>query len=354
MPLLSRHVMICRTDNIGDVMLTLPITAWLKQHVPGIRISFLCRRYAAGAVGACTTVDAVVELEQFLLDPAVFFAQAGIDTIIFAQPDRRLVRAAFKARIANRIGNARQKLYQVLFCNRRVRFSKRESNLHEAQFNFEFLRPFGLTEIPSLETIKRLYHFRVLRNARADRLVAAHSFNLIVHPKSNGHGREWPTSHYRDLALLLEIHADIHLWISGSAEEGKWLAQHAPALLAMPNVTNLCGSFMLEEFTAFIQAADGLIASGTGPLHLAAALGQNTLGLFPPTRPMHPGRWAPVGARAHYLCEASSCAGCRKRSDPSCDCMEKITPASVCAIVLQWHEQKRLQLAAAPQATASA
>ena len=354
MPLLSRHIMICRTDNIGDVMLTLPITAWLKQHVPGIQISFLCRAYAAGAVRACTSVDEVVELEQFLRDPAAFFAQADIDTIIFAQPDRTLVMAAFKARIANRIGNARQKVYQLLFCNRRVRFSKRDTDLHEAQINFEFLRPFGLTEIPSLETIARFYDFRRLDSARVDALVAAHPFNLILHPKSNGHGREWPIAHYRELAAQLSAHAGIHIWITGSRNEGTWLAEHAAALLALPNVTNVCGSFDLEEFSAFIQAADGLVASGTGPLHLAAALRQHALGLFPPTRPMHPGRWAPVGAQAQFLCQPTSCAGCRERTTPSCDCMEAITPASVCRVVLEWHEQKCVAAAALPQMAAGA
>lgn len=44
-----------------------------------------------------------------------------------------------------------------------------------------------------------------------------------------------------------------------------------------------------------------MVASGTGPLHLAAALGINAIGLFPTIRPIHPGRWQPIGMKAHFF-----------------------------------------------------
>ena len=60
----SSHILICRTDNIGDVVLTLPIAARLKQMLPGVRISFLCRAYAASVVRFCKDVDQVFEVES--------------------------------------------------------------------------------------------------------------------------------------------------------------------------------------------------------------------------------------------------------------------------------------------------
>ncbi len=44
---------------------------------------------------------------------------------------------------------------------------------------------------------------------------------------------------------------------------------------------------------AVLAAADLFIGPSTGPLHLAAALGVPTLGLYPPVRTMHPDRWGP-------------------------------------------------------------
>jgi ADP-heptose:LPS heptosyltransferase len=341
MTIRSAHVLICRTDNIGDVALTLPVTGWLKQRFPDIKISILCRAYAADFVRQCSTVDDVIEVENVSPDLEAYFAAANIDTIIFAQPNQQLAIAAFKARIPNRIGNARQKLYQLIFCNRRIRFSKRTSLLHEAQFNFEFLKPFGLERIPALDEIKNLYLFKTPRNTSVTVPFQRHAFNLVIHAKSNGHGREWPVEHYTELARLLSQNDQIHLWLTGSADEGQWLALNAPDLLQLPNITDVCGKFTLGQLTCFIKGADGMIASGTGPLHMAAALGQRTLGLFPPTRPMHPGRWAPLGVRAQFLCMSESCEGCEEKKTLTCDCMRNISPNAVARIVFAWYGEAR-------------
>lgn len=332
----SSHVLICRTDNIGDVILTLPITARLKQLYPSIKISFLCRAYAASVVRHCRSVDEVVELENFLPDPAGYFAKSGIDTVIFSQPDQRLALAAFKARIPNRVGNARHKLYQLLYCNRRVYFKKGTSEYHEAQFNFEFLRPFGLDAIPEIADIPALYGFDIPEDPEIKQLFEPHPFNIIMHTKSNGHGREWPIAHYLTLAKQLSKDRNIQLWLTGSAAEGQWLAENAAALLKLPNVSNVCGKLTLDQLTSFIKGADGLIASGTGPLHISAAIGQRTLGLFPPIRPMHPERWAPVGTQAQSLCEPTNCAGCKRVDAENCACMKKIAPDTVKEIVVRW------------------
>ena len=338
-PLTSKHVLISRTDNIGDVVLTLPMAARLKQLIPGVKISFLCRGYTALAVSYCNSVDEVIALED-IPNPSAYFAASDIDTIIMAQPNHRLTFSAFKAGIPNRIGNARQKLYLKIFCNRRVRFSKGKCDLHEAQINFEFLRPYGETAIPTREEISALYDFSIPSDEQIDGLLAPYSFNLILHTKSNGHGREWPHEYYLALAQSLRDVSGICVWLTGSSQEGKWLEQHAPELLALPNVRNMCGQFTLAELSIFIKHADGLIASGTGPLHLSAALGQRTLGLFPPTRPMHPGRWAPLGARAETLCMDVCHNDCYKTENPTCDCMLRIKPEAVHQVVQRWMREK--------------
>lgn len=340
MAIRSTHILVSRTDNIGDIVLTLPMVARLRQLNPKAKISFLCRAYAAPLVRLCTDIDEVVELESIADAPADFLKKSGIDTVILAQPDRKLAMAAFRAGIRHRIGNARQKLYLLFYCNRRVRFSKSTTEDHEAQINFRFLRPYGSRDIPSLEQIPGLYHFDIPVDRAIAEMQGRYAFNLVLHTKSNGHGREWPIEHYAALARMLSGKEDIHLWLTGSAKEGEWLKANGGALLEQPSVTNLCGTQTLGQLTAFIRQADGLIASGTGPLHLSAAIGQRTLGLFPPTRPMHPGRWAALGSRAQNLVREKSCTDCEKLETITCDCMVQLSPQSVFDIVQGWIRDK--------------
>lgn len=333
----SSHILICRTDNIGDVVLTLPMARRLRELNPDARISMLCRSYAADVVRLSRNVDDVIALEDISDDPVDYMRQAGIDTVILAQPHQMLAKAAFRAGVRHRIGNSRQKLYLMLFCNRHVRFSKRDTDHHEAQINFEFLRPYGARDIPRCDEIAGYQHFSLPRDPELAHLLAGEQFNLIFHPYSNGHGREWPLGNYTELARLLGRAGNVRIWLTGSAEEGQRLREQGSELLAQPYVHNVCGRFSLQQLAIFIDMADGLVASGTGPLHLSGALGQRTLGLFPPTRPMHPGRWAALGKRCTNLCGSNTdCPDCASQQQRTCRCMDTITPRQVEQVVAQW------------------
>jgi ADP-heptose:LPS heptosyltransferase len=329
MPADIYHILLSRTDNIGDLVLTLPLAGWLKQRLPGVRISVVCRAYAAPVVRRCAFVDTVIAREE-MGDARAFFAASDIDTVIFAYPDRALAKAAWQAGVPRRVGTS-HRLYHWLYCNRLAHFSRVKSALHEAQLNFSLLRPLGMNVLPALDEIPALYGLSAQGGHPA---LEAGRFNLVLHPKSNGNGREWPVGHFAALAALLANDARIVCHVTGSAKEGEWLAQHGAALLAQPNVRNQCGKLDLDDLTRLIAGCDGLIASGTGPVHMAAALGTRTLGLFPPLKPIDPGRWAPVGTRAQVLVEAAPCAGCADAA--TCGCMAAISAERVADIVRTW------------------
>lgn len=329
-----RRILVTRTDNIGDVVLTLPIAGWLKQRYPGVHITFLVRRYAAHTVGQCRNVDQVLAVED-LPDLAQHMRTAGYDTVLLAFPVRRIAVAAWRAGVARRIGTS-HRFYHWFTCNRLLHFSRVKSQLHEAQLNFELLRPLGLTDIPPLQQVWPLYGLQTPSSEKVEALLGGKGCNVILHTKSNGNGREWPLGHFAELARLLQPYGDVRLWLTGSAAEGELLTQQAPALLALPNVNNVCGKLDLRELLALIGRADGLVASGTGPLHLSAALGRNTLGLFPPIKPIDIARWGALGERAVNLSAPQACGNCQDKA--ACSCMTAITPQQVLGVVLGWRE----------------
>ena len=94
-----------------------------------------------------------------------------------------------------------------------------------------------------------------------------------------------------------------------------------------PGVINLAGKFTLLELISFIANTDGLVACSTGPLHIAAALGKFAIGIFAPIRPMHPGRWAPLGTNASVLTLDKKCNKCR--GTRHCECIQSITPEMI-------------------------
>ena len=95
----------------------------------------------------------------------------------------------------------------------------------------------------------------------------------------------------------------------------------------------------LSEFITLISLCDGLVANSTGPLHIAAALGKDAIGIYPPMRPIHPGRWAPLGVHAQALVLDKECSDCRGNPH-ECHCIMSIEPALVAAILNKNIEKK--------------
>ncbi|HEY4784419.1 MAG TPA: glycosyltransferase family 9 protein, partial [Bacteroidales bacterium] len=97
----------------------------------------------------------------------------------------------------------------------------------------------------------------------------------------------------------------------------------------------ITGQMSLSDFISFINHADGLVAASTGPLHIAAAMGKMAIGLYAPMRPIHPGRWSPIGVKGKYLVIDKQCNKCQNSLD--CECIRMITPASVANLLTANH-----------------
>ena len=297
------RILISRIDAIGDVTLTLPLCGYIKTLFPQSKIFFLGRNYTKDVIETCSAVDHFVDYNMLTAiseDEQIKHIQnLSLDTCIHVLPNRFLASLFKKAKVPFRIGTT-NRWFHWFTCNKLVRLSRKRSNLHEAELNIRLLKAIGKTTFPDKASLYDYYHFdRIV--ALPDKIVSLLStekFNLILHPKSHGSGKEWPLIRYKELINLLPVER-FNIILSGSEKEKALLNEWIPSI--GKQVTDISGLMSLEQLIAFIHKADGLIASGTGPLHLAAASGIHTLGLFPDTKPIHAGRWGPIGKKAEYI-----------------------------------------------------
>ncbi len=339
---MSLTFLVSRTDAIGDVVLTLPVAGRLKQLFPGCRVVFIGRTYTAPVAAACPWVDEVVDFDELKKMPRIEQLAAlrcyGAAAIVHVFPNRALAALARQAGIPVRIGT-RNRWWHWLTCNRLVALSRRHSLLHEAQLNLQLLAPLGPSEALPLSAVADLVRLEAPEPLATgwQHLLAQRQpgqLNVVLHPRSRGSAREWGLDNFGRLAQLLH-QAGHRVFVTGTATEGAelidWLKQHAAYLAA-----DLTGQLALPQFLAFLAAADGVVAGSTGPLHLAAALGRHALGLYPPIRPMHPGRWGPLGPWAEYLVfNRPDCQDCRTQP-AACTCIKAIEAAAVAARVEAW------------------
>jgi heptosyltransferase-2 len=120
--------------------------------------------------------------------------------------------------------------------------------------------------------------------------------------------KRWPAEHYAELARRLTAHG-LDVWVLGGPAEAAMAAQIAAA--GGPGVRDLTGTDLRNAIIA-LKAADAAVCNDSGLMHVAAASGTPTIGIFGPTSPWH---WGPLNPLAMALEPASDgpCRQCGKR-----------------------------------------
>jgi heptosyltransferase-3 len=295
------HILVTRTDAIGDVVLALPLCGYLKQLFPGARLAILARTYTRPVIDASDAVDEFIDYEAIFALPeneqVTFLKSFSFDVIIHLVTYPHISALAKKAGIPMRIGTV-SRPYHWITCNRLVWLRRKVSDGHEAALHFHLLRPLGVKKAPEkLWPYYQIRHFESLPEEYT-RLLNTEKFTLILHPKSNGNALEWDLKRFSELIALLDPER-FRIFITGSEKESLELKNWLESLPA--HVIDLTGKLPLAQLITFIHLTDGLVAGSTGPVHLAAATGIHTLGLYPKNRPKHGGRWGPIGPRAAFM-----------------------------------------------------
>jgi heptosyltransferase-2 len=105
-------------------------------------------------------------------------------------------------------------------------------------------------------------------------------------PGAVGPGKRWPELRYAELAKKLTAEG-CDVWIVGGPGE----KQYAELISANGRFARDLTSNDLRNGILQLAAADAVVSNDSGLLHVAAAIGTPTVGLFGPTSPWH---WAPL------------------------------------------------------------
>lgn len=295
---LPKHICISRTDSIGDVILTLPLAGYLKKEFPESKISFLCRKYTVPIVECCSDIDEIIVADEIEAkkDVVAQLKSLRFTHFIHVFPNSQWAKWVKKAGVEFRIGTS-HRFFHWLNCNQKVDFTRKNSDLHESQLNFHLLKPLGLKETPKFDEVFRFLSFKPMNEKSNFLFNENDKKRVVLHPLSQGSAMEWGIENFVKLSEEL-VKRNCEVYFSGTEKEGLIYREHIPQNEFIHDVT---GKFNLSEFISFINNCDALVAASTGPLHIAGVLNKKAVGLFSPIRPIHPGRWRPLGKNTSIL-----------------------------------------------------
>jgi ADP-heptose:LPS heptosyltransferase len=153
---------------------------------------------------------------------------------------------------------------------------------------------------------------------------------VVLHPGTSAFGalKRWPPEHFAALGAALSRSAGARLLINGGPGDEPQVAA-VRAALRVPATPVPPGS--LSDLTAWMAAADVLVAADSLPLHLANALGTPVVGLYGPKDPAVTG---PFFDRATVVRAGVACSPCTLRRCGDRICMERLPVDEVEAAAL--------------------
>jgi heptosyltransferase-2 len=161
---------------------------------------------------------------------------------------------------------------------------------------------------------------------------------VALAPGAVGPAKRWPSAAYAALAREL-IAQGMAVWVLGGPGERAIATEIAEG----SGARDLTGEDLRDAILALAGAAVA-VSNDSGLLHVAAAAGTPSIGIFGPTSPWH---WAPLNPLAATI-QATTDLPCRPCHKPVCRlvhhrCMRDIAPETVLAAT------QRALSAAAPQ-----
>ena len=314
-------ILLARPDGIGDEVSCLPVATALRQIMPQARICFLSSPYASPVLENHPDLDEVLTvLPQEPLRMLVGLFRRGFDAVVFLKPFRRLMFAAYLARVPIRIATG-YRWYSFL-ANKRVYEHRHDYSKHETEYNLGLLKGFGLT--PGGLHKPRLVLTEKERVWGEEQLQGLPSRRVVVHP-GGFDGRRWKSRHYWTLAKEL-AKAGFGVVLTGTTKEKQRFYEEASlGEIVDPHFLDLMGQISLRELMAIIGASRIVVSGSTGPAHLAAALGVGTVSLFDPRRNQSPTRWKPLGHGIVLRPEVPTCEKCIHEACPYWDCLDRIS-----------------------------
>lgn len=121
--------------------------------------------------------------------------------------------------------------------------------------------------------------------------------------------RRWPRVNFAGLAKLAQGSAEAAVVLIGSRSEREYTAGVANMAkdLDPERLIDLSGQLSVGELCTLLSRAQAVVTNDSGPMHLSAALGTSTLGLFGPETPL---MYEPLGERADSLWKPTVCSPC--------------------------------------------
>jgi len=330
-------ILVIKLRAIGDVVLSTSVLPSLRSAYPNSEIHFLVETSGKDVVEDNPNVDRIVILPrkewERLSGPARFREnirfikelrsfQYDLVFDLFGNPRSAILTLFSGAR--TRIGFA--------FRGRKIAYTHkvtpRGAHVHEVEFNLDALRHLDIPIVSKSPCFPiKPTNRQMLQDWLNDKGLKD-AFLIGIHAWGSWDAKRWELEKFARLAdHLIRIYQAkiILLWGPGEKEYARQVQAYMkhPACLA-PETS-------LKELGGLISLCHLIVANDSGPMHIAAAVGTPTVGIFGPTHYQLQGPYGPQHGVAYK--KDLICLGCNRLECKERTCMDTLEVEDVLEVI---------------------
>ncbi len=318
-----RRILVTRLRFLGDVILTLPAVAALRDAYPGAAIDYLCESPYDEILREITDLRRVLVLRRGEEGPGESFSgilrkvRGEYDLILdlFGNPRSAWISGLSGAKL--RVG--RGKFPRSMAYNLRPGpGEKMDSALVHHLRTLEPVIGARARQLPRLAATEPQQ--RAARRMLEDRGLGGDCIAILT--GATHASKEWPEAYFVRLAAQIRMgghYRPVFLGQPGKRERLKRIrALSNSQVVILPELE-------LRPLMGLLASCRALVCSDGGIMHLALALGLPTMAFFGPT---DPGVWFPYGDADHaeLLIHPAECRPCHKHVCKDPFCLDEIDP----------------------------
>ncbi len=308
----AKSILICRTDKLGDFILSLPTFILIKKALPNTKIIALTQDYTKPIAELCDAIDEIITVPKSdsalttIKKITATIKPLKVDVSISLFTTATLAIALLLSKISIRLAPATK--IDQLFYNYRLKqrrslslkpefdynldLIKHYLNLTKINYDTEFKRPVITIESSIITSTKNVF----CDNNKIDNTTRL----IFIHVGSGGSANNLSPYQYAELINLLNAKITATFILCEGPEDSENV-EKTISQLTSDNVIRYVSDKGLLEFTKHIAFADFFISGSTGPLHIAGALDIPTAGFYPNRRSATATRWQTLNSAKNLL-----------------------------------------------------
>jgi ADP-heptose:LPS heptosyltransferase len=291
------RILILQLKRIGDAILTTPLLAALREHLPAPHLTLALDRATAALAPALDADQILVRGKNFWRP----LATQRFDVCLDLTGTDRSALATILSRAPRRITWARfaKKPLRRWIYNEFVESSVRDR--HTADHHTDLLRALDIT----VENVPLALRLPANVRAEAEAALTAAGITgdyIVIHPGTARSEKYWLPKRWAEVITHLQRDLGLPIVLTGSNAPAE--LAHLQAISSQRSTLDsqrpavLAGQLTLLGTAAVLERARLLCAVDSAPVHLADALGTPVIALFGPTNPHH---WRPRRTTAHVV-----------------------------------------------------